>query len=86
MPALEKFYHKIHLDRIFDRLMSKAAAVKKINFTSPFSVAFGRLVGMRIPMTLVLAAKKKPWMLAAGFLWPAWFSTDYISSPAPSWD
>jgi membrane protein DedA with SNARE-associated domain len=66
LPAMEKFYHKIHLDRLFDRLMSKAGAIKKINLTSPFSVAFGRLVGMRIPMTLVLAAKKKPWMLAAG--------------------
>ncbi len=66
LPALEKLYHKIHLDRLFDRLMSKAGAVKKINLTSPFSVAFARLVGMRIPMTLVLAAKKKPWMLAAG--------------------
>jgi membrane-associated protein len=66
LPFLEKFYHKIHLDRVFDRLMAKAPAVNKINFTSPFSVAFGRLVGMRIPMTLVLAANKKPWMLAAG--------------------
>ncbi|MGD0779998.1 MAG: hypothetical protein ABR954_04350 [Dehalococcoidales bacterium] len=66
MPALTAFYHKIHLDRLFDRLMSKAGAVKNINLTSPFSIAFARLVGMRIPMTLVLAAKKKPWMLAAG--------------------
>jgi membrane-associated protein len=66
LPALEAFYHKIHLDRIFDRLMAKAPAVNKINLASPFSVAFGRLVGMRIPMTLVLAAKKKPWILAAG--------------------
>ncbi len=66
MPALTAFYHKIHLDRLFDKLMSKAGGVKNINLTSPFSVALARLVGMRIPMTLVLAMKKKPWMLAAG--------------------
>jgi membrane protein DedA with SNARE-associated domain len=66
MPALNKLYHKVHLDKLFDRLMSKAGAVNKINLASPFSVAFGRLVGMRIPMTLVLAAKKKPFMLAIG--------------------
>jgi hypothetical protein len=66
MPALERLYHKIHLDRLFNRLVTKAPAVTKINFTSPFSVAFGRLVGMRIPMTLVLAAKKKFWMLSLG--------------------
>ncbi len=66
MPALTMFYHKIHLDRIYNKLMSKAGAVNRINLASPFSVAFGRLVGMRIPMTLVLAAKKKPWILALG--------------------
>jgi hypothetical protein len=66
LPALTKFYHFIHLDRIFNKLMSRAGAVNRINLASPFSVAFGRLVGMRIPMTLVLAAKKKPWILALG--------------------
>ena len=66
MPAFTRFYHKIHLDRIFEKLMAKSGAVSKINMASPFSVAFGRLVGMRIPMTLVLAAKKKQLILAAG--------------------
>jgi hypothetical protein len=66
MPFIEKLYRRIHLDRAFDKLMSRAGAVKKINLTSPFSVAFARLVGMRIPMTLWLASQKKPWMLAAG--------------------
>ena len=66
MPLIKALYHKIHLDKAFDKLMSKAGAVKKINLNSPFSVAFARLVGMRIPMTLWLAAQKKPWILAAG--------------------
>jgi membrane-associated protein len=66
LPPLEKLYHKVHLDRLFDKLMERAPAVQKINLTSPFTVAFGRLVGMRIPMTLVLAAKKKFWILSLG--------------------
>jgi membrane-associated protein len=68
LPPLEKLYHKVHLDRLFNKLMEKAPAVQKINLTSPFTVAFGRLVGMRIPMTLVLAAKKKFWMLSLGVI------------------
>jgi membrane-associated protein len=68
MPALTKFYHKIHLDIIFNKLMSKSGAVSKVNIASPFSVAFGRMFGMRIPMLLVMAAKKRPAMLALGVL------------------
>ena len=68
MPALTRFYHKIHLDRIFNKLMSKSTAINRINLSSPFSVAFARLVGMRIPMVLVLAVKKRPGMLALGVL------------------
>ena len=66
MPALTRFYHKIRLDRFFNFLMSKSGAIGRINITSPFSVAFGRLIGMRLPMVLVLAAKKRPGMLALG--------------------
>ena len=66
MPALTRFYHKIRLDRFFNKLISKSGAISRINITSPFSVAFGRLIGMRLPMVLVLAAKKRPGMLALG--------------------
>jgi membrane protein DedA with SNARE-associated domain len=68
MPALTGFYHKIHLDRIFNMLMARSGAVSRINLTSPFSVAFGRMVGMRIPMLLVMAAKKRLGMLSLGVL------------------
>lgn len=68
MPALTAFYHKIHLDRIFNRLNARSSAVSKVNLASPFSVAFGRMFGMRIPMLLVMAAKKKPGMLTLGVL------------------
>jgi membrane-associated protein len=68
MPSLVSFYHKIHLDRIFNKLMSRSGAVSRINLASPFAVAFGRFFGMRIPMVLVTAAKKRPGMLALGVL------------------
>jgi len=68
MPSLVSFYHKIRLDRIFNKLMSHSGAVSRINLTSPFSVAFGRFFGMRIPMVLVMAAKKRPGMLSLGVL------------------
>lgn len=68
MPALTKFYHKIRLDRLFNWLMSRSGAISRINFTSPFSIAFGRLIGMRIPALLLMAAKRRFRMLALGVL------------------
>jgi hypothetical protein len=68
MPALTGFYHKIHLDRLFNMLMARSGAVSRVNLESPFSVAFGRMVGLRIPMLLLMAAKKRPGMLALGVL------------------
>jgi len=66
VPVLAGFFHKIHLDRFFNKIKSRTGAVQRINIASPFSVAFGRMVGMRIPILLVMAAKKKPGMLALG--------------------
>jgi hypothetical protein len=68
MPALTKFYHKIRLDRLFNWLMSKSGAISRINITSPFSIAFGRLIGMRLPALLLMAAKRRYRMLALGVL------------------
>jgi membrane protein DedA with SNARE-associated domain len=68
MPALNGFYHKIRLDGVFKMLMARAGAVNRINLASPFSVAFGRMIGMRIPMLLIMAAKKRLGMLSFGVL------------------
>jgi membrane-associated protein len=68
MPSLVSFYHKLHLDPIFKRLMSRSNAVSRVNLASPFSVAFGRFFGMRIPMVLVMATKRRPAMLSLGVL------------------
>jgi hypothetical protein len=68
MPALTRFYHKIHLDRFINKLISKSGPIAHINIVSPFSVAFARLIGGRFPMVLLLAAKKRPGTLALGVI------------------
>jgi membrane-associated protein len=40
----------------------------KINIFSPFSVAFGRMIGLRIPLTLVLGVKRKLRVLSLSVL------------------
>jgi membrane-associated protein len=40
----------------------------KINYLSPFSIALGRLIGLRIPLTLTLGAKKQFKTLLVGVL------------------
>jgi hypothetical protein len=66
VPVLDKFFHKIHLDKFFRKITSGTGAVKRMNLASPFTVASGRMIGLRIPMMLVMAAKKRPWGLALG--------------------
>lgn len=41
---------------------------RKINLLSPFSVAIGRLLGLRIPITIILGANRKLKILALGIL------------------
>jgi len=67
-PSLTKFYNKLRLSRLFYRISNKSSAINHINLSSPFSVAYGRLFGMRIPMVLVLAVKRRLGMLSLGVL------------------
>lgn len=41
---------------------------RKINLVSPFSVAVGRLLGLRIPITIILGANRKLKILTLGIL------------------
>jgi len=68
VPVLSRFFRKIRLDRFFHKLTSRAGAVSRIDIATPFPIAFGRMVGMRVPMLLVMAAKQRPGMLALGVL------------------
>jgi membrane-associated protein len=62
MPII-KFYSKHFEARVAERLdennSTKVSFFRRINFLSPFSVAVGRLVWLRIPLSLILGAKKQ---------------------------
>jgi len=65
---LVRFYHKQRGSRFFPKVTVNSKILNRINLSSPFSVAFGRLFGMRIPLTLTLAVKKRQRMLSMGVL------------------
>ena len=68
-PSLVRFYNKLHLARFFSGLTARSGTLNHhVNLLSPFSVAYGRLFGMRIPVALALAVKRKPQMLSLGVL------------------
>jgi membrane-associated protein len=67
-----KFYNK-HFEasmaqKMAENSSSKVSFFRKINFMSPFSVAMGRLLWLRIPLSLILGAKKQMKALALGIL------------------
>jgi membrane-associated protein len=64
---LVRFYNKQRLSRFTSKL-ANSKVLSRINLASPFSVAFGRLFGMRIPLTLTLAVKKRLRTLSTGVL------------------
>jgi membrane protein DedA with SNARE-associated domain len=63
-----RFYQRKHLSRFFPKSVANSRVLNRINLVSPFSVAFGRLLAMRIPITLTLGAMRKPKTLAIGVL------------------
>lgn len=64
---LVKFYSKRRVSR-FTSKVANSKVLSRINLSSSFSVAFGRLLGMRIPLTLTLGAKRMLKVLSMGVL------------------
>ena len=77
---LIRFYHNKRISRFIPKVVVNSGVLNRINLVSPFSVAFGRLFGLRIPLTLTLAVKKSLRTLSMGVLLSsvAW-DTIYIS-------
>jgi len=72
MP-LKKLYHRYFEASMSNRLSSGSNSMptrffRRINYLSPFSIALGRLIGLRIPLTLTLGAKKQFKVLFVGVL------------------
>jgi membrane-associated protein len=62
---LARLYQKVASSRFWPKVSVNNKVFRRINLTSPFSVGYGRLVGLRFPLTIMLAFKKK---LAAALL------------------
>ena len=56
-----KFYQKYIKARLSKKLSNQASPFKffKMNVLSPFSVAMGRLLGLRVPLSLAVGAKRQ---------------------------
>jgi membrane protein DedA with SNARE-associated domain len=71
MPII-KFYNKHFEASVSEKLAEDNSTTvnffRRINFLSPFSVALGRLVWLRIPITLILGAKRQLKTLSLGVL------------------
>lgn len=62
---LLRLTHFLHLGKVVTK---SSALINKVNLFSPFSVATGRLLGLRVPITIVLGANKKLKVNALGIL------------------
>jgi len=71
MPII-KFYNKHFEASVAEKMAennsNKVSFFRRINFLSPFSVAMGRLIWLRIPLSLILGAKKQMKALVLGIL------------------
>jgi membrane-associated protein len=67
-PPLVRFYHNRRLSRFIPKALTNSGVLQRINLASPFSVAFGRLFGLRVPLTLTLAVRERPRTLSIGVL------------------
>jgi membrane-associated protein len=70
-----KFYNKHFEASVAEKMAENESAkvswYRRINFLSPFSIAMGRLIWLRIPLSLILGAKKQLKTLSLGILMSA---------------
>jgi membrane protein DedA with SNARE-associated domain len=68
MRPLRKFYKRFIEPKLPKRQFIPAGLVKHLTNPSPFSIAIGRLVGLRIPMALTVSARHKLTNLVLGVI------------------
>jgi hypothetical protein len=56
---LTRFYEWCKRLKYWPKIQISPKMSQRIHLTSPFSIAYGRLLGLRIPLTIMLAFKKK---------------------------
>ena len=65
---IKRFYTSHHLARFVPKALTSSGIVKRLNAATPFSTAFGRLIGLRLPVTMILVIAKKLRTLLLGVL------------------
>jgi len=68
MRPLRKFYKRFIEPKLPKRQIIPAGLVKYLTNPSPFSIAIGRLIGLRIPMALTVSARQKLANLVLGVI------------------
>ncbi len=68
MAPLRRFYRRFVRPRLPKRQLIPAGIVKYLSNPSPFLIAVGRLIGLRIPMALTMSARQKLSNLVLGVL------------------
>jgi membrane protein DedA with SNARE-associated domain len=68
MRPLKRFYKRFIESKLPKRQFIPAGLAKRLTNPSPFSIAAGRLIGLRIPMALTVSARQKLANLALGVL------------------
>ena len=68
LGPLRKFYRRFIEPRVPKKQFIPAGIAKIIANPSPFSVAIGRLIGLRVPMAITMSARQKLSHLALGVL------------------
>lgn len=63
-----RLYQKFRHSRFWPKVSLNKRVTRHINLTSPFTIAYGRLFGLRLPLTITLAVKKRPARLLAGVI------------------
>jgi membrane-associated protein len=56
---LAKLYRKCTSSRFWPKVPVNTKAFSRIKITSPFSIGYGRLIGLRLPLTIILAFQRK---------------------------
>ncbi|HTY81880.1 MAG TPA: hypothetical protein VMB24_03775 [Dehalococcoidales bacterium] len=73
-------YRKLTNSRFWPKAKINNRLLGRINVTSPFSLAYGRLLGLRFPLTIILALKNKiasamTGVLLSSIIWDAIYIT-----------
>ncbi|MBI2853789.1 MAG: hypothetical protein HYX87_02575 [Chloroflexi bacterium] len=63
---LTRIYRRLRISRYVPEGLSRSRAVRRISNLSPFSAAYSRLLGLRIPLAFVAAAKHRWKTLSTG--------------------